>query len=180
MQEMSEHLTDTQVKQTREQPFSQWLENFHKSVSGSTPLAWKETVDLVEKQVVSALENNTHTLKAVVAGCEGTGIAEPYGLWFQRLVQGIELCGKTQQRLWKVWFDMLRNTGPGMQPPWTALLKNWQDMMDPFTLMQEPLMSVTPGLQSAATGKTGTRERKTAASVHPHGSHGKKATRRSA
>lgn len=177
---MNEHLTDPQVKYVKQQQqlFSNWLENFYKMESGATPQSWKESIDLLEKQVNCALENHTQGLKAVLAGSAGImGNTEPFSQWFQRLQQGIELCAETQQRLWNVWFDMLRTAVPGMQNPGGSLMKNWQEMMDPIILMQEQMMGVDSGAQAAAGSKAITRRRKSAVSGNISGTRAKKTTR---
>ena len=94
------------------------------------------------------------------------GAPEPVTQWFHQLEESVELWTDVQERLWKVWFDMLRTTVPSAQTPGETLLKTWEDMVHRAMSVQEEWMS-------RLTGSGTTRAKKHARASHEgHASSG--------
>ena len=139
-------------KQTKalqpQEVFSDWLEGLKRLGGGAVPQNWQESIDFIERQINGALEAQIKSMKTLIANTESvTDVPESFAQWFARLEQSIELCGEMQQRLWEVWFNMLRSTtGPGTG---TTVYENWQEMMDHAVSMQEQMFNQWMTLQPA-------------------------------
>jgi hypothetical protein len=144
MAEATNQVTEFQREWAAQQQklMSDWLEALEGFGPTTPPKAWRKTVDLMEQQVTGALDAQKRSLLAMAENAENIeGAPEPVTQWFQQLEEGVELWTDVQERLWKVWFDMLRTTVPAAQTPGETLMKNWEDMVHRAMSVQEEWLS---------------------------------------
>ena len=136
------------VKQQQEL-LGDWLGALQNAGAGQPASMWQEAVAVMEQQVNSALNNQKQSLLKLVDNTRQVeGVPEAFSQWVQQLEQGLELWTDVQQRLWQVWFDMLRTTTPAAETPGETLVKNWQEMARQAASIQEQWLSNWTGAVS--------------------------------
>lgn len=120
---------------------SNWIETLQQTGVASTHAAWKQAVDTMEQQVNTVLDNERKSLKTLMEQAqEIENTPKELGEWERQIEQGIDTWTDLQQRVWRLWFDMLRNTVPSEQPGET-LARRWGETVQSFMEMQEQWLS---------------------------------------
>lgn len=168
MTDWAEQITEFQRAwlEQQQQLLSGWVGNLQNVAGTSTPQnAWQQTIDAMEQQVNSVLDTQQQSLVALVKTIEQTGNASVGShRWENQAEEGIELWIDTQHRLWKVWFEMLRNASPATKTPGEALAKNWQDLVDRAVDIQEQWLSGWTNEKSGHTKSSGKQSTKSSTS----------------
>lgn len=134
---------------------SDWLDSMQNASSEASPPSWRKAADVMEKQLNSALDTQKQSLLAITENMENVeGVPDAFVQAVNQLEKGIELWSEVQQRLWKVWFDMLRSTAPTPQTPGEAMLESWQDMVRKTMSMQEQWLSNWTDLEAKSGGSS--------------------------
>lgn len=150
----------------QQQLVSGWLGTLQSAAGAGAPqTAWRQTIDANEEQINSVLDTQQKLLTALVKTAENAGTASlESNQWEHQAEEGIELWIDLQHRLWKVWFEMLRNASPVQQTPGQLLTKNWQDIVQRAVEFQEQCMSTWAGSQPGSAKPSGKRSTKTSTS----------------
>lgn len=124
----------------------EWLSSM-KSAGGESPRAsWRQAADFMQQQVDSALDAQKRSLVAFAESLEDIDNApEAFNETMKQLEQGIEEWTEVQQRMWQVWFDMLRATAPTPQTPGEAMMEKWEDMVKQTMSIQQEWLSRLSG-----------------------------------
>lgn len=162
MSEWADQITEFQRNWVEQQQklLSDWLESM-KAAGGDSPRAnWRKTADVMEQQVDSALDAQKRSLLAFAENLEGVeGAPEAFNQAVKQLEDGIDQWAEVQQRMWHVWFEMLRATAPAPQTPGEAMMEGWEDMVKRTMAVQQEWLTKWTGAQ-ADSGKTGDKEAK--------------------
>lgn len=153
----------------QQQLMSGWLGTLQGAAGAGTPQsAWQQTIDANEQQINSVLETQQKILTALVKTAEDAGSAtlEP-GRWEHQAEESIQLWVDLQHRLWKVWFEMLRNASPVQQTPGQLLTKNWQDIVQRALDFQEQCLSTWTGGAAEESAKPARKRSGKASSARP-------------
>lgn len=152
MSEWSDQIAEFQRTwvQQQQKMMTDWLESLNGQGADVSPAGWRKAVDVMEKQVTSALDAQKRSLTAVTENLEGVeGAPEAFTQAMNQLEKGIEQWADVQRRLWAVWFDMLKSTAPVPKTPGETMVENWQDMVKQSMEIQEQWLSSWTG---AGTG----------------------------
>ena len=168
MTDWAEQITEFQHSwlEQQQQLLSGWLGTLQNAAGTGTPQhAWRQAIDTMEQQVNSILDTQQQSLTALVKTVESAGSTSMEShQWEHQAEEGIELWIDTQHRLWKVWFDMLRNASPAKQTPGELVAKNWQEFMDRAVDMQEQWISGWTNEISGQKKPSGKRSAKSSSS----------------
>ena len=100
------------------QLFTGCFGNLQYTGSGIPHNVWRQMIDANEMQINSILDTQQKLLSVLINTFGSTGNLSPEtAQWTRQMEQGIDLWIDIQQRLWEVWFDMLRNASPGNHEP---------------------------------------------------------------
>jgi hypothetical protein len=155
MLEWDEQISEFQhnwVKQQQEL-LGDWLGTLQNAGNAPPACMWQDAVGVMEQQVNSVLAVQKQSLLSLAENSKHIqGMPDAYSQWLQQLEKGLELWTEAQQRLWQVWFEMLRSTAPAAQTqtPGEALVKNWQDMARRAISVQEQWLTNWTGPRTAA------------------------------
>lgn len=132
MSDYSEQFSELQKSWVAQQQkmLGDWLGSLKDSQDNSARASWRQVTDVMEQQVVSALDAQKTSLLSCVANMEGIeGAPEAMSSVVVQLKSGIEQWADVQQEMWRVWFDTLRNAAPAPATPADALMESWEDMV---------------------------------------------------
>jgi hypothetical protein len=183
MLEWEEQISELQqnwVKQQQEL-LGDWLGTLQNAAPDKPANMWQDAVAVMEQQVNSVLDIQKQSLLSLAENSTHIqGMPDSYNQSIHQLEQGLERWTEIQQRLWQVWFDMLRSTAPAAQTPGESLVKNWQDMARRAISIQEQWLSNWMGPRTAAEkkpretpSKSSTARRSTRAGGNGQGKGGK-------
>lgn len=153
MPDWSDQIAEYQRQWTEQQQhlLNDWLKAVQGAGTGTPPDTWQKAINAIEQQVNNALDAQKQSLTALAKNAESVGsVPEPFTQWVQQMEQGIGQWSDIQQRLWKVWFDMLRSTAPTGQQPGEIFANSWRDMMQRATSIQTQWLSGWPGQDTHA------------------------------
>lgn len=120
---------------------SNWFDTLQQAGAASTHAAWKQAVDTMEQQVNTVLDNERKSLKMLVEHArEIENTPKELSEWERQIEQGIDTWTDLQQRVWLLWFDMLRKTVPREQPG-DMFARRWGETVQSFMEMQEQWLS---------------------------------------
>ncbi len=150
----------------QQQLMSAWLGSLQHPVGiGRTQNAWHQAIDVNEQQINNVLDIQRQVLTGIAESVENAfNTSLDSNQLEHRLEEGIELWMDTQQRLWKVWFDMLRSALPSRQSSGEVLSKNWQDIVERAMDFQEQCLSTWTNSQSDSGKSMEKRPTKSSAS----------------
>jgi len=143
MTDWTDQITEFQRKWTEQHQklMSNWFDMLQQASVASTHASWKQAVDLMEQQVNTVLDNEQKSLKTLVEHAQDIeNTPRELGEWERQIEQGIDTWTDLQQRVWRLWFDMLRNTVPHEQTS-TTLARRWGETVQSFMEMQEQWLS---------------------------------------
>lgn len=158
----------------QQQLLSGWLGTLQNAAGAGTPQnAWRQTIDANEQQINSVLDAQQQLLTSLVKTVENAGNVPPESKqWEHQAEEGIELWTDLQHRLWKVWFDMLRNASPVPQTPGELLTQNWQDIVQRAVDFQEQCLSAWANNQPVDNKSSGKRSTKSSSPRQTSGATG--------
>lgn len=111
-------------------------------VSGDT---WCQTINMMEQQVNSMLDSQQRSLTSMVKIMEQVGNpAFDLHQWEHQVIENLELWIDTQQKLWGVWFEVLRHTPTGNQTLDDDLINSWKEFIDRTADIQQQWLSCWP------------------------------------
>jgi len=132
---------------------SDWLESMQGAGGDSARASWRKAADVMEQQVESALDAQKRSLAAFAENMENVeGAPDTFGDAVKQLEDGIEQWAEVQQRMWRVWFDMLRAAAPMPQTPAEAMMDSWEDMVKRTMSVQEEWLSKLSASPSSSGG----------------------------
>ena len=163
MTDWSDQITEFQRSCTdqQQQLLAGWFGALQKAGTGTPQNVWRQSIDTLEQQVNGALDAQQLSFKALLTTVEHASNASPEAArWEQQAAAGIGLWTDMQHRLWKTWFDMVRNASPAKQQPGEMLAQNWQDFIQRTADMQEQWLSSWTGGLPGSKGPSGKRSKK--------------------
>lgn len=145
----------------QQQLLSGWFGTLQKAGTNTPQNVWRQAIDSLEQQVNGALDTQQISFQALLKTVEQAGNASPeITQWEHHAAAGIGLWVDMQHRLWKTWFDMLRNASPAKKQPGEMFAQNWQDMVQQAMEMQQLWLSTWTGGQSGSKDPSAKRTKK--------------------
>jgi len=163
MTDWSDQITEFQhsCMEQQQKLLSGWFGTLQKAGTGTPQNVWRQAIDALEQQVNGVLDAQQQSFNALIKTVEQASNASPDAVqWEPRAEASIGLWIDMQHRLWKTWFDMLRNASPAKQEPGEMFVQNWQDFAQRAVDMQEQWLSSWTGGQPGSKGSTGKRPKK--------------------
>jgi hypothetical protein len=163
MTDWSEQITEFQrtCAEQQQQLLTGWFSTLQNAGSSTPQNVWRQAIDTFEKQVNGILDTQQISFHALLKTVEQAGDSNPeITQWEQQAAAGVGLWVDMQHRLWKSWFDILRNSAPVEQTPGERLTQNWKDMVQQTMEMQQLWLSTWTGAQTGS--KKPSRSKKTA------------------
>lgn len=162
-EEQINQIAEFQRKWTEQQQqlLRNWFDTLQGASGGTLPNTWRQAIDTMERQVNNTLDAQKRSLMALSGNARDVeGVPEPLTQWLCQLEKGIALWNEVQQRLWQVWFDMLRAAVPAPQNPGEVLAGNWEKMMQSALSLQEQWLTDMAGWQTAFSKNSGGKSAK--------------------
>ena len=163
MADWSDQITEIQrtCMEQQQKLLSGWVGALQNAGTGTPQSVWRQAVDNLEQQVNNVLDAQQQSINALIETVEHASNTSPDATqWEHQAEASIGLWTDMQQRVWKTWFDMLRNAAPVKQQPGEMFVQNWQDFAQRAVEMQEQwLSSWTSGL-SGNKESSGKRSKK--------------------
>ena len=160
MTDWTDQLTEFQrsCMEQQQKLLSDWAGALQKAGTGTPQIVWHQAIDTLEQQVNNTLDAQQQSINALIKTVEQASNASPTAVqWEHQAETSIGLWTEMQHRLWKTWFDMLRNASPAKQEPGEMFVKSWQDFAQRAADMQEQWLSSWTGGQSESKGSSGKR-----------------------
>lgn len=163
MADWSDQITKFQhsCMEQQQQLLAGWFGTLQKAGTNTPQNVWRQAIDTLEQQVNGALDTQQISFQALLKTVEQAGNASPeITQWEHQAAAGIGLWADMQHRLWKTWFEMLRNATPAKKEPGAMPANNLQDMVQQAMDMQQLWLSSWKGGQSGSKESSAKRSKK--------------------
>jgi hypothetical protein len=163
MTDWSEQITEIQrsCMEQQQKLLTEWVGALQKAGTGTPQNVWHQSIDTLEQQVNDVLDAQQQSFNALIETVEqASNVSPDADQWVNQVKASIGFWTDMQHRLWKTWFNMMRNAAPAKQEPGAMLVQNWQDFAQRAVEMQEQwLASWSSGLPGSKE-PSGKRPRK--------------------
>lgn len=144
MAEWSDQIAGMQRKWVEQQQkfMNDWLESMRRAGSGGPQGSWRQVADVMEEQVTSALDTQQRSLQGIIDNMKNVeGAPDEFAQAAKQMEEGIERWTEVQSKMWKVWFDTLREASTEPKTPTESMMANWEDMVKKTMSIQEQWLS---------------------------------------